>query len=42
MMAGNGAEVPAEGPLLAVQLDFRNFPGVTSPGLHARVAKAAL
>ena len=41
LMAGNGAEVDT-GPLLAVRLDFRNFSGVTSPGLHSRVAKAAL
>ena len=41
LMAGNGAEV-LTGPLLAVLLDFRKFSGVTSPGLHARVAKVAL
>lgn len=42
LMAGNGAEVPAGGPLLAVQLDFRNHSGDTTPGLHTRVAKATL
>ena len=41
LMAGNGAEVES-GPLLAVRLDFRKFTGVTSPGIHSRVAKAAL
>ena len=41
LTAGNGAEV-ATGPLLAVRLDFRKFTGVTTPGLHLRVAKAAL
>ena len=42
LTAGNGAEVPAGGPLIAVRLDFRSHSGATSPGLHSRVAKAAL
>ena len=42
LTASNGAEVPAGGPMMAIRLDYRSFSGVTSPGLHMRVAKAAL